>query len=503
MLNMLKISLLALLSLSLFLQAPGVSSARGQSNAGDERRAEGDVKFEPYPMEFEGQKVEAELGRLIVKENRKNPASNLIELAFVRLKSPAAQPGPPTVYLDGGPGSSAINIARVPEYMRAFMKLREIGDVILLDQRGVGRSRPALARPSPDSLPLDVFSGRERGLSVIKERSKSAVEYFKGQGIDLLAYNTNESADDVNDLRKALGAKTVNLVGFSYGTHLGLTTIRRHGAHLNRVALLGTEGQNHTHKLPSTSDRSIERLARLAAADPVIGPKVPDLVGLMRRVMDRLEKEPAPVRIMDRRGNKPVEVKVGKYGLQLITMIDLGDTSDLPIFPALFYTIDKGDYSILARFVEKRFNQFGQGVNVMTWVMDSSSGATKARWEQIRREAKTAILGEAVNFPFPDMSEVLGYPDLGDEYRSDIRTSVPTLFFSGTLDNNTPPFQADEVRKTFKNSAHIVVENAGHEDMIVNRQVQQTIADYLSGRDVGKVRIALPLFKFTPIPEPK
>jgi pimeloyl-ACP methyl ester carboxylesterase len=387
--------------------------------------------------------------------------------------------------------------------MRAFMKLREIGDVILLDQRGVGRSRPMLSRPSPDSLPPDAFATRERGLSVIKERSRSAVEYFKSQGIDVLAYNTNESADDLNDMRKALGAEKINLVGFSYGTHLGLTAIRRHGDHLNRVVLMGTEGQNHTHKLPGSSDRSIERLARLAANDAVVGPMVPDLVGLIRRVMAKLEKEPVTVRITDRRGNKPIEVKVGKYGLQLITMIDLGDTSDLPVFPALFYTIDKGDYSILARFVEKRFNQFGQGVNVMTWVMDSSSGATRARWERINREAKTAILGDAVNFPFPDMSEVLGDPDLGDAYRSPIDTRVPTLFFSGTLDNNTPPFQADEVRRTFKKSTHIVIENAGHEDMVVNPQVQQTTVDYLSGRDVSKVKISLAMFKFIPIPEPK
>ncbi|HYP30016.1 MAG TPA: alpha/beta hydrolase [Blastocatellia bacterium] len=491
-----------ILGVSLVALMAALSSV-SDSRAGGQQKAEGSVKFEPYSIQYEGQNIDAELGRLVVKENRKNPSSNLIELAFVRLKSTAAQPGPPTVYLDGGPGSSAINIARVPIYMRAFMKLREVGDVILLDQRGVGLSRPMLARLSPESLPPDAFASKERGLSVIKERSRAAVEYFKSQGIDVLAYNSNESADDINDLRRALGAEKVNLVGFSYGTHLGLATIRRHGPRLNRVVLLGTEGQNHTHKLPSSSDRSIERLARLAALDPAVGPKVPDLVGLIRRVMDRLEKEPATVRITDRRGNKPIDVKVGKYGLQLITMIDLGDTNDLPIFPALFYTIDKGDYSILARFVEKRFNQFGQGVNVMTWVMDSSSGATKERWEQIRREAKTAILGEAVNFPFPDMSEILGNPDLGDEYRSPIVTDVPTLFFSGTFDNNTPPFQADEVRKPFKKSTHIVVENAGPEDMVINPQVQQAMVDYLSGRDVGKVKILLPMFKFVPIPEPK
>jgi hypothetical protein len=48
---------------------------------------------------------------------------------------------------------------------------------------------------------------------------------------------------------------------------------------------------------------------------------------------------------------------------------------------------------------------------------------------------------------------------------SPIKTDVPTLFVSGVLDNNTQPFQADDVRKTFKNSTHLVIDNGGQESM--------------------------------------
>ena len=473
-----------------------------QSPPAPQRKA-GDLKFEPYKLQFDGQSVEAEIGRLVVKENRRNPKSNLIELAFVRLKSTAALPGPPVIYLDGGPGSSAINLARAPVYARAFLKLREVGDVILLDQRGVGLSRPNLSRAASRPMPVDAFLSREKAFAVFKERAQEATEHFKSIGVDLLAYNTRESAADVDDLRRALGVERVNLVGFSYGTHLGLATIRYHGAHLNRVALIGIEGPNHTRKLPSTSQKSLEQLARVAAADPTVGPKVPDMVGMLKRVFDRLEKEPITVRITDRRKNQPVDVMVGKFGLQFIILIDLGDTNDLPVFPALFYTIDRGDYSMLARFVEKRFNQYGAGINMMTLVMDASSGATKERDARIAREAKDAIFNDTINFPFPEIGQVFGSPDLGDEFRSAIRTSVPTLFISGTFDNNTPPFQADEVRKSFKHSAHIVVGNAGHESSLVEPRVQQAMVDFLRGKDVSKVRISLPPLRFEPIPEPK
>lgn len=486
-----------LLLLTAFLDC----AAQAQAVADEPKRREGEIWFESsIKLEVAGKVYEGERGHLIVKENRQKPNSNLIELVFVRLKSTTDKPGYPTVYLDGGPGSSAIGIANFPEYMNAFQKLREVGDVILLDQRGVGWSKPNLTHRASESLPPDVFADRDVALRAFKERAKVGADYFRSRGVDILAYNSIESANDVDDLRKALGAEKVNLVGFSYGTHLGLACIRYHGKNLNRVVLIGTEGPDHTDKLPSTSDASIRRLSALVAKDPELGPKMPDLTGTLKRTLDCLEKEPVTVTITDQRTRKPVDVKVGKIGLQFLIMRDLGDTNDLPIFPLWFYTMDKGDYSILKRFVERRYNQFGAGISLMTLVMDVSSGVSKARKQQIQKEARTALLGDIVNFPISDMGDVFGNPDLGDAFRSQIKTAVPTLFVSGVLDNNTQPFQADEVRKSFKTSTHIVIDNAGHESMLVDPQVQQTMVQFLRGEDVSKVKIALPALKFQPLP---
>ena len=475
-------------------------ATQAQAVSDQPKRREGEIWFEPTKVQVGGQAFEGERGHLIVRENRQNLKSNLIELVFVRLKSTSDKPGYPMVYLDGGPGSSATNLASVPDYMRAFQKLREVGDVILLDQRGVGRSRPNLTYLTPESLPADAFADREVALKAFKERAKAAADNFRARGIDILAYNSVESAHDVEDVRKALGAEKLNLVGFSYGTHLALACIRYHGKNLNRVVLIGTEGPDHTDKLPGTSDASIKRLSQIVAKDPQIGAKMPDLTGTLQRILDRLEKEPVTVTITDQRTRKPVDVRVGKIGLQFLIMRDLGDSNDLPIFPLWFYTMDKGDYSILKRFVERRYNQFSAGLSIMTLVTDISSGVSKARRRQIQKEARTALLGDIVNFPISEMGDVFGNPDLGDAYRSPIKTDVPTLFVSGVLDNNTQPFQADEVRRTFKNSTHIVVDNAGHESMLVNEQVQQTMVQFLKGEDVSKVKIALPPLKFQPLP---
>ena len=473
------------------------------SQAEAPQRKVGDLRFEPFKFTIGGSNVDAELGRLIVKENHFKADSRLIELAFVRLKSTATKPGNPVIYLDGGPGSSAINLASVPDYMRAFQKLREVGDVILLDQRGVGRSRPVLTRLMPTGLPTDIFANRIKAQAEFTNRFKEASEYFRSQVIDLSAYNTQQSAYDVDAVRKALGADKVNLVGFSYGTHLGLACIRYHGANLDRVVLFGTEGPDHTEKLPSTSDNAVRRLAKLAAADPEIGPQAPDLYATLKRVLEKLEREPAKVTVIDRRTNKPVEITVNHDGLRFLIRMDLGDTNDLPIFPAWFVTMERGDYSILARFAERRYNQFGGGAPIMSVMMDGASGGSAARRRQIAREAKKSILSDMMNFPsffIPGISEGT---DLGNDFRSPIHTAVPTLFFSGELDNNTPPFQADEVRKTFKNSIHIVIANAGHESMLTDERCQQTMVDFLNGKDVSAVKIALPPLKFAPIPPEK
>ena len=54
----------------------------------------GSLKIKPYTFENDKkEKIDAEFGALLVPENRSNPESNLIELAFVRFKSTAKNPG--------------------------------------------------------------------------------------------------------------------------------------------------------------------------------------------------------------------------------------------------------------------------------------------------------------------------------------------------------------------------------------------------------------------------
>src|SRR5215216_3414608 len=151
----------------------------------------GALKIKPYTFENgKGEKVEAELGTLLVPENRSDPESNLIELAFVRFKSTAKTPGPPIVYLAGGPGGSGSGTAAGSRFP-LFMAMREIGEVIAFDQRGTGMSKPNLGCYETLDLPLDEPPARELLARVARARARACVRYWRDwQRVDLTGYNT-------------------------------------------------------------------------------------------------------------------------------------------------------------------------------------------------------------------------------------------------------------------------------------------------------------------------
>ena len=459
----------------------------------------GTLKLKPYTFEnFKGEKVESEFGTLLVPENRSNPESNLIELAFVRFKSTAKNPGPPIVYLAGGPGGSGIGTATGSRFP-LFMALREIGDVIAFDQRGTGYAKPNLGCYERLAMPLDVVPSRAAAVEELRKNARGCIEYWRDvQRVDLTGYNTNESADDLEDLRKALGAKQISLWSISYGTHLALTTIRRHPQSIHRAILAGTEGPDHTYKLPGNVQKHLADLAAVIKADPEIGKQIPDFLGLMKSVFDRLDAQPQTVEITDQRTKQNVKVIVNKFVLQYIVANNIGTTVTAN-FPALFYRASKGDFTNPAQVW---LNITRQGIgSAMSFMMDCASGQTSARREQIAREAKETLLEDISNFPFPEICEEWKAPDLGDQFRSPVTANVPVLFISGTLDARTPVSNAEEYRKGFANSTHIIIEGAVHSDplFLSSPKIKDGMIEFLKGQPVTETKIAGEPMKFAPL----
>ena len=459
----------------------------------------GTLKIKPYTFENEkGEKVESEFGTLLVPENRSNSESNLIELAFVRFKSTAKNPGPPIVYLAGGPGGSGIFTAKGTRFP-LFMALREIADVIAFDQRGTGFSKPNLGCYERFAMSMDVAPSPEAALKELRANASGCMSYWRDiQRVDLTGYNTNESADDLENLRKAIGARQISLWSISYGTHLAFATMRRHPTSIHRAILAGIEGPDHTHKLPSNIQKHLEDLAALIKADPEIGKEIPDFLGLMKSVFDRLDAQPETVEIVDSRTKLKVKVIVNKFVMQYIVANNIGTTVTTR-FPALFYRASKGDFTNPAQvWLNQSRSEIG---SAMSYMMDCASGETAVRRALIEKEARTALLGDFANFPFPDVCKEWKAPDLGDSFRSPLKSDVPVLFISGTLDARTPVSNAEEYLTGFANGTHMIIEGAVHSDplFLSSPKIKDGMMEFLRGQPVTVTKISIGPMKFAPL----
>lgn len=419
----------------------------------------------------------SDLEKLTVLEDRSTPGGRKIELAFARLKSTSATPGAPIVYLDGGPGGSGIGLYRIDEYRRLFDALRAAGDVILLSQRGTGFSTPRLTCQGNTSAPGDVFLSSQRMTEVLAPRLVACAGELRAKGVDLAAYNTDASADDLEDLRTALGVPKISVFGFSYGTHLALAAIRRHPASIDRAILAGTEGPEDTQKYPHTFDLQLARLSHLEASLPN-APK-PSLIEVTHTLLAKLEASPITAG----------KFTIGKEGLQYLLRQDIGDTNDTANVIKLIRDTAKGDHAMLQRFAERRSAGMGGGASLMGFAMDCASGIAPERLARINREIPGSLFGVMTNFPFPQVCDAIKVPPLPETFRSPIVSTVPVLFISGSLDSNTPPYQAEQVRWGFPNSVHLIVENAGHESTLPLGEVQKAMVDFLRGVDVSGRRI--------------
>lgn len=456
------------------------------------------IRWEPYHLEVGDTRVDTvELGRLTVPEVRgQEGGAGTVELAFVRLRARTASPGAPIIYLDGGPGGSGVGVAEIPAYHRLFDSLRDVADVILLSQRGTGLSRPRLLCPLVEPLPDDLLTTRARMIEAFTPSAAACAETWRGRGVRLGGYTTVESADDLEALRRALGEERISLLGFSYGTHLALAAVRRHPASIERAVLVGTEGPDHTLKLPSSAERQLRHLSALAAADPNGAAATPDLYAAIDSLLTRLDAEPVSLPIGA--GETARTIRLGGDGMRYLLQRDMGDTNDHPIWPAATRLALDGDYRLIAALAARRMREMG-GIPLMGLLMDCASGASDARMARIRAEAATTLQGAMPNQWFPEICALFPEAKLGADYRTPFTSDVPTLFLSGTLDANTPPWQAHEVAWGWPHAEHVLVANAGHESILPEPAAQRIIVDYLAGRSVDTRYVALPSLRFVPV----
>lgn len=441
-----------------------------------------DLRREPYTLVGpNGAQAQGELVTMMLPENRANPRARPIAVRFLRLPSTAAKPGYPVVYLAGGPGGSAVGNGQGVRFA-FFNRLREVGDVILLEQRGTGLSD---ALPTCDTQPFDPSRPLDRANFTDTYRRELArcIAFWRGGGADVAGYDTAESAADLEDLRRALGAEQLNLVGLSYGTHLGMAALKR-GVRVHRAVFAGLEGLDQTVKQPAHFDAFLARVAA-AAGDP-------NLIATMRRVHARLEREPVALTVTDPAG-KPVQIRLGAFAIQLLTsFLFISDPDRIVRLPEIYAAMDAGHFQpaadLIVRAVQSEFSR----MKGMPQLMDLASSVSAARLELVRRQASSALLGDAGNFPMPHVYDVAPELVLGDDFRRPFATEVPMLLVMGTMDGRTPIESQEELLPQFRRATRLTVVNAGHNIFEQSEAAQHEIVRFLQSGTTGTGVINLP-----------
>jgi pimeloyl-ACP methyl ester carboxylesterase len=448
------------------------------------------IAWEPFTFNTpSGAAIQAERGWLDVPERHLRPGGAKVRLPIVRLRATGTNPGPPIVWLTGGPGEPGTR--RLVGSYPLFEALRTYGDVIAFDQRGTGMAEPSLAVPGQFDLPADQSTNSAQARRRLITLAETIRDTIRSRGIDLGAYNTRESADDIETLRQALGIDKVVLVAHSYGTHLALATIKRHGTHVSRAILGGVNGLGDRWREPASGDRWLEQVAASTRKDAAPAALTPDFVAQVGRVLEQLERDPIIV-------SRPTgNVLIGKSEIQLLVTLRSGDLEFIQGLPAFFSSLEKRTRTEeLATLVQQIIRQRPIGT-AMTYAMHVASGVSPDLKQTIVSQAPSAIFGNAINWGIGDDAfvQALGVPDLGEAFRAPFQSTVPVLLISASLDGRTAEADARAVGRQFQQAAHITIDGASH-DFLFRRPAPgliDMIGAFLRREVVRDTRIETPV----------
>jgi pimeloyl-ACP methyl ester carboxylesterase len=171
----------------------------------------------------------------------------------------------PVFVLAGGPGQSAIQIA--PQMLALLSRLNNRRDIVFVDQRGTGRSAPLECEdPQRETLADQADPDRQLKLLMQCKRRLLTLPYIR-QASDLGFFTTTLAMQDLDAVRRQLGAARIDLVGASYGTRAGLEYLRTFPDAVRRVVLDGVAPPDMALPASFSTDGQAAFDALLAACD--------------------------------------------------------------------------------------------------------------------------------------------------------------------------------------------------------------------------------------------
>jgi pimeloyl-ACP methyl ester carboxylesterase len=398
--------------------------------------------WEPVDCKFFGSQ-NWKCGYLVVPEDRSQPGSGMIRLYAVVIPAASDNPKPdPVVFLSGGPGAPAVVAI---DYAREILgDLLQDRDLVVFDQRGVGLSEPALDCPEHAEVVRETYGAdvsSEEARQRMLDAYRTCRDRLTEEGVNLSAYTSAASAADVHDLMEALGYDRYNLYGCSYGTRLGLTIMRDYPDEV-RSAVLDSIGPLQEDALELRAifvQRTLERVFEQCASSETCNERHPDLAQTFFSLVEKLEKEPLPVKV----GGTTYQVGAEEF-IELIFM-GMYETSGIAGLPNAIKQVADGQTSWLTSQVNTVLSLWsgiiweGMGLSVMCAEEIPFNSAMHAA--EINADLHPAIVRglEADNIPWLlQVCDMWGAAEANDIEDEPVRVDVPTLILTGEFDPVAP-----------------------------------------------------------------
>lgn len=416
----------------------------------------------PCPFLVYGDEVEGETlicGVLHAPESRDGLSENEVQIQVAILLSSNPNKGLPTIYLEGGPGGSAV-MSTIDGWSRSVF--REHGDLIIVDQRGAGYSQPSL-----DCTQFEDLVGEE------DDPEQVCYDELTAQGIALAAYNSRENASDIADLVRALGYEQVNLYGISYGTRLALTIMRDHPEVVNAVVIDGVYPPHIQgyEEQPINGERAFELLFADCAASPSCSEAFGDLRQLLFDTVDALNDEP----MVSEEGEEI-------YGETLVNALfqDMYVTDMIPFLPAKIYAASIRDFELYSSLApEDDPNAIEAPEEAAEYLSDDDSeGLFQAIecYEEVHFNDFAVVEAMSQNLPpqlyqafvvgvdsqFATCDNVWTHARSAAIENEPVVSDIPALVLSGDYDPITPPSWGEEAAKYLSNSFVYTFRAMGH-----------------------------------------
>ncbi|XQW84385.1 alpha/beta hydrolase [Thalassotalea piscium] len=402
---------------------------------------------------IDGIKQQVQCGTLQVPENYQQPDGAQISINFAIIPAiDRTQNKEPLMFLAGGPGQAAAEIAA--GLRQGFTQVRKTRDLILVDQRGTGKSHPLQCEDLDGAGP---YASIPEDINI--DDVKQCLSQFEG---DLSQYNTENAIRDFDAVRAALGHEKITIYGGSYGTRAGLVYMRMFPQSLSAVVLdsvgpievpIGTFGQS--------SARSFNMLLEHCKKEEACQQAYPNLAQEFTTLMARLADKPITVTITHPRLGTPTDFVISRLKFLSTIRMQLYSVEMRTLVPLVIHQAFLGNFTPLAGLTAMQETSMGMYVGLLFNIVcnEDVPRITDEMWKQ---DADNNFDQNASHVSWQAVCPIWPQYRPDDSFYQPVTANIPTLIISGDVDPVTPPSNGEYAAKSLPNSKHLVLKNSAH-----------------------------------------